>query len=914
MKLDKLFQSLLLTCTVVVLISTPARSKEVREDVKGKLSIGTVEKSTFNDTITVTDKEFDRKPRHFASQVASSLRNAKSDQLNKNIFQLSEILQSAELFVQSPVSSEVIQVTGVQAKPTQKGVEVILQTTLGEQLQITNRSAENNFIADIPNAQLRLPSGDGFTFRSQNPIEGITEITVTNIDANTIRVTVAGETELPTVELFDSNEGLIFALTPATTAMQPEVEQPTGEIPPEEPAAQQDDSIELVVTGQQESYRVPNTSVGTRTDTPLRDIPQSIQVIPQEVLRDQQVRNPIEALRNVPGVSQGNFSATRGRFINFNIRGFNASNNVLINGLPNPLSTTSGFNSTNIERIEVLRGPASVLYGQGLLGGAVNYVTKQPLSEPYASMEASVGSFNFYRGALDLSGPLNDSRTVLYRLNMAALTTENIVDFFQDQQYFVAPVITWQIGERTRITLDAEYSARFRDGAIIGLPVEGTILPNPNGRVPRNRFLGEPDSEDNDFTIRVGYNLEHQFSENWQIRNAFRYSRNELVRANFTSLGLEDDSRTVRRGFFTSGSDDTTPQQFQSDTYLVGEFSTGNIRHQLVTGFDLTRAESSFLTIGREASPIDLFNPVYGQSPIGDVNGRFSSSDSQEALGVYIQDQVTLAENLKLLLGLRYDTFNQTSIDRIANTESGASGNAFTPRIGIVYQPIESISLYASYSSSFTPLNGATFEGNTFQPESGTQYEVGVKADLNDRLSATLAFYDLTRSNVPTADNRPGVPPGFSIQVGEQRSRGVELSLAGEILPGWNIIGGYAYTDARTTQDNDISVGSRLPLVPENSFNLWTTYEIKQGSLQGLGFGLGLFFVGEKVPFNRDPTFQIPSYLTTDAAIFYRRDRFRAALNIKNLFDVTYFEAALNRSNVVYGEPLTIQGTISWEF
>ncbi len=201
-----------------------------------------------------------------------------------------------------------------------------------------------------------------------------------------------------------------------------------------------------------------------------------------------------------------------------------------------------------------------------------------------------------------------------------------------------------------------------------------------------------------------------------------------------------------------------------------------------------------------------------------------------------------------------------------------------------------------------------------FQPERGTQYEVGIKADINDQLSTTLAFYDLTRSNVLTPDNRPGVPPDqFEIQTGEQRSRGIELNVQGEILPGWNILAGYAYTDARVTEDNAIPSGNRLSSVPENAFSLWTSYEIQSGDLQGLGFGLGLFFVGEREG-DLENTFQFPSYLRTDAAIFYRRDQFRVGLNIRNLFDIDYFETSFGRLRVFPGEPFTVQGTISWQF
>ncbi len=569
-----------------------------------------------------------------------------------------------------------------------------------------------------------------------------------------------------------------------------------------------------------------------------------------------------------------------------------------------------GFEAAGIERIEVLRGPASVLYGQGGLGGSINYVTKQPLSEPYYALEASAGNFNFYRGAIDLSGPLNDSRTVLYRLNLAAQTTESFFDFFNAQRYFVAPTLTFQISDRTKLTLAAEYLARPQSSdQSYGLPVVGTLLPNPNGKIPRNRYIGEPDDVENSYSTRVGYNLEHRFSENWQLRNAFSYKQSDVLRRLSVGTTLDDDNRTLNREFFEF---DGSYRFFNSDTYVVGQFSTGSIRHQLVTGINLTRNESDGAGFGRQPSPINLFNPIYRQ-PLSDFTFTFNSFSRTDALGIYVQDQITLAENLKLLLGVRFDTFSGTNEDRLASTGTSQSGNAFSPRVGIVYQPVEPISLYASYSRSFTPTIGTGFDGGVFQPERGTQYEIGIKADLNDRLSATLALFDLTKSNVLTSDTRPGVPPDqFSIQTGEQNSRGVELTFQGEILPGWNIIAGYAYTDAKVTQDNTLPVGLRFRNVPENTFNLWTSYEIQQGDLQGFGAGVGLFFIGERQGDTLN-TFQLPSYLRTDAAIFYRRDRFRAALNFRNLFNVDYFEFSFNETRVFRGDPLTVQGTISWE-
>ncbi|MEI1375911.1 TonB-dependent siderophore receptor [Nostoc sp.] len=922
MKLDKLFQSLLLTIAVMVFISTPTRSEEARENVEGELSPVTVGKSTFNDTLAVTDKEFahskssvlspsNRKPRHQESQFLGSLGRVKSDEASKKISQLSEIestSQSAELLVQSPASlSEVVQVTRVQANRTDKGVEVILQTTQGEQLQITNRSAENNFIADIPNAQLRLPNGNGFTFRSQKPVTGIAEITVTNLDANTIRVTVVGEIGVPVVELFDGDEGLIIGLTPATTAMQPpqqpQPEQPTSETPQEQPSAQQDEPIELVVTGEQDGYRVLDTSSATRTDTPLRDIPQSIQVIPQQVIKDQQATRLTDVLKNAPGVVVGSRSP-RDPLNVINIRGFDAFTDTLLNGVQDRSIGSVGFGS-NIERVEVLKGPSSVLFGQGGLGGKVNLVTKQPLRDPFYFVETSVGSYNSYSGAIDLSGPLNDSKTVLYRLNASAGTNESFIDFYDQQQYLIAPTVSWQISDRTKLTLEASYS--LAEGPYdFGIPAQGSVLPNPNGVIPRNRSFSEPDLNNaSNGAFRIGYNFEHRFSENWQARSVFQTSLFHLRRNILAPFGLRDDLRTIDRGIEDFNYDENA---YNLDNYVVGKLTTGSIKHELVAGFNLSRTDSNTNDFFSDTTPLDIFNPVYGNITENFLPD-FNYESRQQQLGFYLQDQITLAENLKVLLGGRYDIANGKFKDLLNQTSDFTQAEAFSPRVGIVYQPIKPISLYASYNRSFNQ-GASAFGAGTPQPERGTQYEIGVKADLTQRLAATLAFYDLTRTNLPTSDPND---PRLTILVGEQRSRGIEFDISGEILPGWNIIAGYAYTDAVITEDNDLPVGNQLNNVPRHALNLWTTYEIQSGSLKGLGFGVGAFYYGNRQA-DITNTVELPSYVRTDAAIYYKRDNYRAAINIKNLFDTDYFVSAQNLNRIIPGDPLTIQGTISWEF
>ncbi|MDZ8087603.1 MAG: TonB-dependent siderophore receptor [Nostoc sp. DedQUE12b] len=852
MKLDKLFQSLLLTGAVVVLINTPARS----EDAK-----------------------------------------------------LSEISQSAELLVQSPASSsEVVQVTGVKANPTDKGVEVVLETTQGEQLKITNRSAENNFIADILNTQLRLASGDAFTFRSQNPVAGITEITVTNLDANTIRVTVTGEGGVPKVELFDSDEGLIFGVIPdVTAAQQPETpqaqEKPTSEIPQEEPAAQQDEPIELVVTGEQDGYRVQDATTATKTDTPLRDIPQSIQVVPREVLEDRNARSLAEAVETVSGVVDGaDYNGSPAQ--DFIIRGFEQGGSFR-----NGYRDVNSFGLTGvgtIERVEVLKGPASVLFGAVEPGGIINIVTKQPLSEPYYKLEFEAGNRDFYQPSLDFSGPLNDDKTLLYRLNASYQTSDGFQDFVNTNLTTFAPTISWKLGERTDLTLYYEY-INFK-----GTFEQYTSVLSDNTFLPRSFYQGYPDDAFvNNTTQKFGYTVSHEFNDNWQIRNNFSVVTGRNAEEYTLATAVVND-QSLRQ--FAQDRDFTTDNYFgQID--LLGKFNTGSISHQILIGFDFNRYTQTFArSIASNVPNLDIANPNY-DIPSFNYGPRSSSTDRSQSYGIYLQDQISFLDNLKLLIGGRFDwvTGDNTN-DVTGQTTENPENSAFSPRIGLVYQPSKSISLYTSYSQSFVPVTESNPDGETFEPTRGTQYEVGIKGDfLEGRLSTTLAAYQITKSNILTPD-RERAESDYFIQIGEQRSRGIELDITGEILPGWKAIASYAYTNAEVTEDNDIAVGNRLVSVPENQASLWTTYEFQNSDLKGLGFGLGLFYVGTRSGDSAN-SFEIPDYLRTDAAIYYRRDGFKAGINIRNLFDRDYIRTSDDGSTFLRrGAPFTIFGSISWEF
>ncbi|WP_138503584.1 TonB-dependent siderophore receptor [Nostoc sp. PA-18-2419] len=808
---------------------------------------------------------------------------------------------AADLLAQSNVG--VTEVTGVKVNATSTGIEVILQTSQAQALQVVNKSNANSFIADIPNAQLRLLLGN--SFQQEKPIAGISQVTVTNLDAKTVRLTVVGEKALPTVELFDDNVGLVFGISSQATATSPQQSpqaiQPENQTQSTPPSAESDKPIELVVTGEQDGYRVPDASTATRTDTPLRDIPASIQVIPRQVLQDQKAVRLQDAVQNVSGVTQGgNYGGLNaGSYI---IRGFRQDGNFRNGFRDSDFFTLSDV--ANLERVEILKGPASVLFGQAEPGGIINLVTKQPLSEPYYAAEFTAGSYDFYRPTLDISGPLNTDKTLLYRLNVAYQNSGSFRDFVDTERIFIAPSLTWKIGTKTTLNFDFEY-LNNDTGFDRGLVTVG----NRPAPIPISRFLGIPGENDSkNIVYRAGYRLEHKFSENWQLRNAVSITINKSNNFYTEPDSLIDDRFFVR--YYENSKFETDNYSLQTE--VIGKFATGSIIHQPLLGIELNRSDGPVIFRDVILPPLDIFSSVNNSViPTDPLEATFKARLRTDRLGIYLQDQVTLLDNLKLLVGGRFDFTEQKNDDLLAGTSISQSDQAFSPRVGIVYQPIPPISLYASYSSSFVPAIGNSANGSTFEPTQGTQYEVGIKADLSNRLSATLAAYQITKTNVLTTDLNN---PSFSIQVGEQRSQGIELDVAGEILPGWKIIAAYAYTDAEITEDNNpLLAGNLLNNVAKNTVSLWTTYEIQRGSLQGLGFGLGLYYVGDRQG-DLANTFVLPSYFRTDAALYYKRNNWKAAINIKNLFDERYYETSQTRLVIYPGAPLTVLGTISWEF
>jgi iron complex outermembrane receptor protein len=790
------------------------------------------------------------------------------------------VATTVDEWVEQIAQASIVQVTGVQLSATAGGFELVLEAS--EALPPAKTSVIGNaLIADIPNTVLSLPDGD--EFQQVNPAEGIALVTVTNRRDNSIRVAITGLNAPPTADVRAEAQNLVLAVT-------------TGS---ETEAAQDQEAIQVVVTGDEteDDYYTPEATTATRTDTPIRDIPASIQVIPQQVLEDQNIVEYRDALRNSGVTVDGNYGGT-------------GAGPVILRGFTQDFNFRNGFRSNdfyglsetaNIERIEVLRGPASVLFGQTQPGGVVNIVTEQPLSEPYFAAEFTGGQFSFYRPSIDLSGPLTDDGDLLYRLNVAYQNSGSFRDEVHTERFFVAPVLRWNISDDTSLTFDFEYlyNDPVFDRGITALS-DGSLV------LPIDRFLGYPQLDEfEQQQFRGGYTFEHQFNDNWRVRNAFSFFADRQFGSRTESTGLPENGLLPMEYV----DDDFLREDYGLQTEVIGEFATGPIEHQLLVGLDLSRRTSVYTSESGALPSLNIFDPNYDvDAP--ELQPSFAQNVRTDNLGIYIQDQIDLLDNLHLLVGGRFDIVDQEGISFGSLVDQ--VDDAFSPRIGIVYQPIEPLSLYASYSRAFVPQTGLSRTGETFIPERSTQYEIGIKADITDDIFATFAAYHLTKANVATSDPED---PNFQIQVGEQRSQGFEFSVVGEILPGWNIIGAYNYTDAEVTEDNDIPEGSRLDDVPEHTASLWTTYEIQQGDLQGLGFGLGFLYVSERSGFPFDPPgFELPSYFRTDAALYYRRDNWKAQLNVENLFDTEYYETSQTARIVYPGAPFNIRATVSYEF
>ena len=685
----------------------------------------------------------------------------------------------------------------------------------------------------------------------------------------------------------------------------------TATLPAQTQAQSQAQTSEVEVVGRRQSgaYLADQAS-GTKTDLPLREVPQAVRVISGQTLSDLGANRVDDVLDYVGGVSRQN--SFGGLWDNIAIRGMAGDINSGMPLLLNGFSGNRGFNAprdtANLERIEFLKGPVASLYGTSEPGGTLNLVTKLPLWKPAYSIEAYAGSYQSYRTTLDATGPLGAD--VAYRLNAAIENKGSFRDYINSKRTFLAPALTWKISPATRL----DYSGEFLEHKT---PLDRGVVAinNQLGLIPRERFLGEP--ADGDITVKNQTHqvrLEHIINEQWSSRLGVSYKNGTLNGfSTEAQSALLADGQTLRRQrrFRDYASNDLS---FQAEA--VGKFKTGDANHELLIGAQTYRFELDQVMLRinpTAASPyaINVLNPVYGQlqpTPLANT----STLEKQENVAFYLQDTVSIGQ-WRILGGLRFDRYDQTLSNRLKNTVAVQSQSAVSPRIGVSYLLSPQFTLFANLGRSFRPNSGVDAAGGSFKPESGKATEAGLKWENSSRsMGASVALFDIRKTNALTADPSNA---GFSIAAGQIQSRGIDADLSGQINSAWRINASLSYIDANVVRDNTLEVGGRLLNIPKINGSVLLVRETPLESGGRFGIGGGFTFSGARLGEARTqaqakagtPAFDLPSYSIAKAVAYWRiNPTLRVSLDIDNLFNKTYYTNSFQSTWVAPGSPRTV--------
>jgi iron complex outermembrane receptor protein len=657
-------------------------------------------------------------------------------------------------------------------------------------------------------------------------------------------------------------------------------------------------------------------TTGTKTDTPIIETPQSISVIGAEEIETLKSQSLQDALGYVAGVNraEGLDRTTESFFL----RGFRTSGigSIYRDGTFYTVNTFDGRQEPyGLERIEILKGASSVLYGASAPGGIINTVSKRPTADPLHELNVEVGNFGRKQISGDFGGKLDADGQWTYRITALTRDSNSFIDYIPDDRTYVAPALKWQPDAATSLTLLAEYQ-KDRTAYTYGLPASGTVLPNPNGQIPRNRFLGEPGRDR--FSMErytVGYLFEHAFNDRLKLRNSLRYFKMDAENAYTSIWQLAADQRTTASRAFLPRWDSSSAVVM--DTSLQYEAQWGGVQHTLLAGFDYSLPEHRTERYTATLRGLDLYNPVYGSPIIGAVRPNLNSSIAfdMKRLGVYFQDQMKIADKWVVLLGGRHDSVRntQSSVFVPGMSETDKS-TAFTGRAGLVYLADNGLAPFISYTESFEPTSGVDRFGSRFKPTTGTQYEAGVRYQpKGSNTMVSAAVYQLSRRNILVPD--PQDPLQNDIQAGEVRSRGFELEARTSIGRNTRLIAAYTYTDARTTEASPLQpeeVGKRSLGVPYNQLSVWGDYSFGDFGLPGLRIGAGVRYVGETRGLAHNTAVSVPSFTLVDAMVSYTTGPWRLALNFTNLADKTY--VANCTYGCFYGEPRRVIGTATYRW
>lgn len=609
------------------------------------------------------------------------------------------------------------------------------------------------------------------------------------------------------------------------------------------------------------------------------ETPQSIVTISNQVIRDQQLFTTTDIAKNVSGVT--NVYPYVNIYTDFNIRGTRAQSNKLRNGMP--VSSSYGTlqeDMSYVENVEFIKGPAGFMLAQGEPGGMYNVVTKKPLSINHTAVSFNTGSFGLLRGSLDIGGPLG--KKVFYRVNAMGQNSGTHLDYGINDRISIAPVVRYEINDKTALTLEYNFDRARNNGSF-------TNLPSHNKQFLRRSFaIDDPAMDPVTLTSQVIFiNLQHQVNEQWKFTAQLSHLDAAQDGSMFfagTWVGLIDSAGNLPRAYryMAVKNKGTTGQLF-----LNGNVHTGKTGHKLLIGFDGGQFNDKWKFADvYNVLPINIYKPVYGLAEGIDtlvdessLIWQWPSQTSWQAISV--QDDIKLLPWLQLTLGGRY-TFYQYGYDGEIQKD-----NVFTPRAGLVVMPLSNTSAYFLYDQSFLPQNGHSYEGEQFKPMRGNNLEIGLKREwFGKRLFTQLAVYNITKNNVLTADPQN---PGFSIQRGQVKSKGIELDIMGSVNRNLSIIANYAYTDAKVTKDTDPLVIGNRESAPMHATNLWIKYNVNDGTLKGLGFGAGgslyLDQYGWTARKNPDDAPMTYDYKSLNAAIYYTIGGLTLSLNGDNLID-----------------------------
>lgn len=694
----------------------------------------------------------------------------------------------------------------------------------------------------------------------------------------------------------------------------------------------------IVVTGQGEDPTGPvqgfvaNIGVSaTKTDTPLIETPQSISVVPKDQITATNAETLSQALTYTPGITfqSGAYSRLND---DFQIRGFNVStggSGMLRDGLRLQSNVYDGNQEPyGLERIEVLRGPSSVLYGQLSPGGVVNAISKRPTDTTFHELNAEYGTYGRTQFSGDTGGPIDDNGKLSYRLTGLWRDSGNWVDHVPDDKLYIAPAFTFRPSDATTITFLSDYQEIYTRFAP---PMPFTEL--REGKIPRDLFIGQKGYDkyySESYTL--GYQLEHKFNDSLILRNSLRYYHAD-VDWNYLSYGTLRPDNSLTRGVINR---DETSTGFTTDTSMEAKVETGPVQHTLLAGINTYGVSYDTNRLGGSVAPLnDIFDPIYDATvTVNSNNTGFKNSGSQ--IGVYFQDQMKIYDKLILVLGGRYDWAdaynnsyrNQATLDALGiDRKQNRSDSAFTGRVGLLYLFDNGLAPYFSFSQSFDPtaLNaGVSADGTQFEPSKANQYEVGLRYQpAGENFLISGAIYRIDQDHVLMTDPENNL---FSIQTGKVRSQGIELEARASIGD-LNLVAAYSYTDARNLEG--ALKDERLALVPYHNVAVWADYKLDDLGLKGLTIGGGLQYLSS----TNIPGFytsgndrggkvreDVPGRMLVDAMIAYdfgeldeRLTGTTLQLNAKNLFDQEYI-TCVDISGCRYGEPLTVSATLGYKW